>query len=321
MNVIERMYDKAKRETIPLGVQIDLTYRCHQRCIHCYIPDSWRRGEGPHPELTTGQLKKILDQLAEAGTFFLIFSGGEIFLRPDLMELVAYARSLNFSLSLYTSGTLGLDKEKVRALAAIGIEGLFVSVYHLDHSVHDRVTGISGSGKHLWQTLENCWTCGVRTTFNSPALSLNYQGIREIQKFTEPRHIALRVDRHLSPRWDGTPHPAGLAISDEEKKGLWAELGLSDCSAARCEPLTVPEMPEEDLGCDVGFTGCYIRPDGEVWPCMEINWTCGVLGNGMDFKQLWQHSETLRRIRAMHTKELLETTLCVYARESWQHLL
>jgi len=318
MSVLDRAYQKAREHMIPLGVHFDLTYRCHQRCVHCYIPESWRRGDGPAPELTTVQIKKILDQLAQAGTFFLIFSGGEIFLRPDVMEIIHYARSLNFSLSLYASGTLGLGEEEMRGLAALGIEGLYISVYHLDPAIHDQVTGIPGSGKRVWQTLERCWSHGIRTPFNCMALSLNHQGIPEIQKFTEPRNIALRVDANLSSRWDGAPHPPGLELSREAKNKLWADLGLPGRSEDWREPLTVPEL-NEDEGCDVGFVRCYIRPFGEVWPCMEINWGCGVLGNGMDFEQLWRHSETLGRIRSMQRKEILDKALCVYLREAWQH--
>ncbi len=320
MAVIEQAYAKARRELIPLGVHFDLTYRCHQRCIHCYIPESWRRGGGPGPELTTAQVKTILDQLAEAGAFFLTLSGGEIFLRPDLMELVAYARAKNFSLSLYSSGTLGLGPGEIRDLAALGLEGLFVSVYHLDPAVHDRVTGVPGSGKKLWQTLERCWAQGLRTPFHSLALSPNYKGIPEIKKFTEPRNHALKVDTRLTRRWDGVSHPAGLELSGDRKKWLWAELGLPDPTRVWREPLTVPESSEPQ-GCDVGFNRCYIRPHGEVWPCMEIDWSCGVLGNGVDFQQLWRHSETLCRVRRMHAKELLGTKLCIYLQEAWEHIL
>ncbi|MBM4284566.1 MAG: radical SAM protein [Deltaproteobacteria bacterium] len=109
MAVLDHVYQKAREHLIPLSVHFDLTYRCHQRCIHCYIPEAWRRGEGPGPELTTHQIKNILDQLADAGTFFLTFSGGEIFLREDFFEILCYARDLNFSISLMTSGTCGIQ--------------------------------------------------------------------------------------------------------------------------------------------------------------------------------------------------------------------
>ena len=64
-------------------MQFDLTYRCNERCIHCYLDHD------DHGELTTAEVKDILDQLAAAGTLFLIFSGGELLLRKDLFELLA----------------------------------------------------------------------------------------------------------------------------------------------------------------------------------------------------------------------------------------
>ena len=47
--------------------------------------------------MTTAEIKDLLDQLAAAGVFFLVFSGGEVFLRRDFFELLEHARSLLFS--------------------------------------------------------------------------------------------------------------------------------------------------------------------------------------------------------------------------------
>lgn len=96
MALIDQIYQKAQSKKIPLAIQFDLTYRCHQSCLHCYLPETWRRGEGPGPELSTLQVQAILTQLAAAGTLFLSFSGGEIFLRPDLWTILEEARNLNF---------------------------------------------------------------------------------------------------------------------------------------------------------------------------------------------------------------------------------
>lgn len=128
MKTLDRAFARAKEALIPLSVHFDLTYRCHQRCIHCYLPGAWRQGQGPGPELTTAQVKKILDQLAAAGTFFITFSGGEIFLRPDCFSILEYARSLNFSMSVFTSGTFGLDPGRIKYLARMGIEGIYFSL-------------------------------------------------------------------------------------------------------------------------------------------------------------------------------------------------
>jgi len=75
VSLISDMTDKAMQMGIPISVHVDVTYRCNERCEHCYL-DHDDKGE-----MTTQEIKNILDQLAEAGVFFLVFSGGEVFMR------------------------------------------------------------------------------------------------------------------------------------------------------------------------------------------------------------------------------------------------
>src|SRR5207344_1613779 len=85
-SLMQEMGARAVRLGIPLGVQLDLTYRCNERCVHCYLDHD------DHGELTSAEITSLLDQLAGAGVFFLTISGGEIFLRPDLFDILAHAR-------------------------------------------------------------------------------------------------------------------------------------------------------------------------------------------------------------------------------------
>ncbi len=86
--LMQEMSAKALKLGIPLSVQLDLTYRCNERCIHCYLDHE------DHGEMTTTEIKSLLDQFAEAGVFFLTLSGGEILLRKDFFEILEYARAI-----------------------------------------------------------------------------------------------------------------------------------------------------------------------------------------------------------------------------------
>lgn len=314
MKVLERAYGRAKEALIPLSVHFDLTHRCHQRCIHCYLPEAWRRGEGPGPELTTDQVKSILDQLAAAGTFFLTFSGGEIFSRPDCLSILEYARSLSFSLSLFTSGTFGLSNGQIQNLAELGIEALYVSLYHLEAPVHDEITGMAGSWKRLWKTIERCQAHSLNVVFNCCVMSNNFLGVPKLKKFAEQKNITLRLDDQLTPVWDGSPHTTAVALSTEDKRWLYHELGEPFPEEACREPLTVPAN-FEDKACDVGFFKCYITPQGVLWPCMELPWSCGSIIDE-DFTKIWVDSSTLNMVRKIQEENKpFEAPLCAYAKK------
>lgn len=104
--LLEEMSAKALKLGIPLSVQLDLTYRCNERCIHCYLDHD------DHGEMTTIEIKDLLDQLAEAGVFFLTISGGEILMRKDFFEVLGHARTRMFSVRLKTNAVLIREQKR-----------------------------------------------------------------------------------------------------------------------------------------------------------------------------------------------------------------
>lgn len=315
MKVLDHIYQKARDSRIPLSIHFDLNYHCPQRCIHCYLPEDWRRGNGPGPELGTDQVCRILDQLAAAGTFFLTFSGGEVFLRPDLIYLVQYARRLNFSVSLMTSGTVGPDQEQIKILADLGIGGLLVSLYSLEAHLHDLITGTPGSWKRVQGTIQAARAHGVQVILNSTLLSINFAGAKAIKDYAAREDLILRMDDTVSPRWDGRPHPEGLALTPEERRQVYQELGLAENSGVK-EPTTVP-LDAPAGGCQAGATLGYITPQAELMPCIELRWRLGHLTGETNFLRLWQESPTLVWLRSILSKDReISEPFCVYLRDN-----
>jgi hypothetical protein len=129
----ERLLERTMAGAVPLSVHVDLTMRCNEQCVHCYRVIEARR------ELTTVEVKALLADLARAGTLYLTFSGGEVFLRTDLFELIAEAKRLRFDLRLKSNALLVTD-ERARRLRELGVRQVDVSIYSVDPAVHDAVT-------------------------------------------------------------------------------------------------------------------------------------------------------------------------------------
>ena len=119
-------------------MQLDLTYRCNERCVHCYL-DHDDRGE-----MTTTEIKSLLQEMADAGVFILTLSGGEILLRRDFFEILEHARKLTFCVKLKTNAILIGDREAER-IRSLGVESLQVSIYSHRPEVHDAITKVPGS--------------------------------------------------------------------------------------------------------------------------------------------------------------------------------
>src|SRR5258707_11753911 len=116
------MAAKALKLNIPLSVQLDLTYRCNEECIHCYLDHD------DHGEMSTAEIKHLLKEMAEAGVFILTLSGGEIFMRKDFFEILEYACELTFCIKLKTNAVLIREAQASR-LRAIGVASLQASIY------------------------------------------------------------------------------------------------------------------------------------------------------------------------------------------------
>src|SRR3984885_13714730 len=126
---------KALKLGIPLSVQVDLTYRCNERCVHCYLDHE------DHGEMTTAEITDLFDQLAEAGVLFLALSGGEILMRKDFFEILEHARALRFCVKLKTNAVMIREREAER-IRALGVHAVQISIYSHRAEVHDAITKI-----------------------------------------------------------------------------------------------------------------------------------------------------------------------------------
>jgi len=108
MSLLAEMNQKALNLGLPISVHLDITYRCNERCVHCYLDHD------DHGEMTTAEIVDVLEQLADAGVFFISLSGGEVLMRRDFFEIVERARQLLFNVKVKTNGVMIHEKEAAR---------------------------------------------------------------------------------------------------------------------------------------------------------------------------------------------------------------
>jgi MoaA/NifB/PqqE/SkfB family radical SAM enzyme len=99
-------YNKAFLDNHPVSVMIELLTRCNLACEHCYLPSHSNSG------ISFDRVKLLLYELKELGVINVSLTGGEIFIRDDLLEIIKVARSLYIRVFLLSNGTL-LDVTKI----------------------------------------------------------------------------------------------------------------------------------------------------------------------------------------------------------------
>src|SRR2546428_13617840 len=108
MTLMQEMNQRALDAGVPLSVHLDVTYRCNERCVHCYLDHD------DHGEMTTGEMLSVIGQLAEAGVFFLTLSGGEGPTRRDFFDILERPRSPRSCSNLKTNACITGGKPAVR---------------------------------------------------------------------------------------------------------------------------------------------------------------------------------------------------------------
>jgi radical SAM protein with 4Fe4S-binding SPASM domain len=87
-------------------LDIELTERCNNACIHCYINLPEKDFEARSRELSTDEWKRIIQQAVDLGALSIRFTGGEPLLRQDFQELYLFARKAGLKVKIYTNGRL-----------------------------------------------------------------------------------------------------------------------------------------------------------------------------------------------------------------------
>ncbi len=302
--LLEEMTQKALDRNIPLSVQLDLTYRCNERCVHCYLDHD------DHGEMTTAEIKHLLDEMAEAGVFILTLSGGEIFLRKDFFEILEYARrTLLFCVKLKTNAILVREREAAR-LRDLGVESIQISIYSHRPEVHDAITLVPGSLKRSLDAVKFLKAQGLRVVLANVLMVQNAQDYRGVRALAEELGVECTLDPTITPMMDGDRGVLSLNVDQTALREVFRDqelVGDVDEFCAIAAP--ADENSLAALPCSAGHTTCYVSPYGEVFPCVQFPLPTGNVRT-QRFLDIWRHSDQMNDVRSIRLKDLTTCTSC-----------
>jgi radical SAM protein with 4Fe4S-binding SPASM domain len=304
--VIDRAFvNRINEENIPLSGSLELTHRCNLSCRHCYqyAPS----GE----EMSLERWKKLMDELAAAGCLFLAFTGGEPMLREDVFHILESAAEKSFAITLQTNATL-LDRDKVRLLGQMPTLRVDVSLYGIQPSTHDQLTGVEGSYTAARRALDLLREEGIPTMIKVVVGSFNLDEVEGIAELADQLDAPAMFTSLIFPRNDRDPAPTSLRLDDEGlERFMRFELDylpryLSEVMDEKIDDLADyvqrcaigPADPgsEEKRYCGGGRTIFAINPYGDVYPCVAFPLVVGnIVENG--FVEIWRNSPQLLELR------------------------
>jgi radical SAM protein with 4Fe4S-binding SPASM domain len=276
----------------PLRMDLALTFRCQNDCVHCYAG-------GPHetPELNTEQWKQVIDRLSQIGVFILTFTGGEPTLREDLPELLGYAQGKGMVTGLITNGRKLKDKTYVEMLEKAGLDFVQVTLESHKPKVHDLMTGTKGSWKETVAGIKNAAQSQIFVTtnttlskYNSPdfmetvdlikALGVAAFGCNSLihsgkaNAVNEEFAVSLELLKKLLPEIHNKAHQLGL-------KFLW----YTPTQYCRFDPV---QLGLGVKSCTAAMINMCVGPNGDVYPCQSYFESLGNILS-VEWEKIWNN--------------------------------
>ena len=280
--------DGVARRT-PLNGTIEVTRRCNLSCAHCYtnLPVGARGAK--EGELSCGEHCRLIDEMVEAGCLWLLFTGGEIFVREDFLDIYSHAKEKGLIVTLFTNGTL-ITPEIADYLAERRPFSIEVTIYGRMRGTYERVTGVADSYDRCLQGIRLLIERSLPLTVKTLALRDNVHELWEMKRFVESDlGLEFKFDAMLNPRIDGSRRPLALRLSPEAVVRLDLQDGMRRTEWQRfCAHFTGPPPRDREslYQCGGALHSFAVTPEGTLVPCV-LSRRSGYDLRGGSFREGW----------------------------------
>lgn len=263
------------KNRVPLYSIIELTYSCNLNCIHCYIPEEYRRRN----ELPTEEFKKVILDIAELGGLYLVFSGGEPLLRKDIFELIKFSKKLNFVVVVFSNGSL-ITKNIAKKLKDSGVDKVEVSIYGQE-LIHDKFVK-----KRVFKKVEEALALlkeyKINFALKTVLTKYNYDEYEKIVDLAKRFDVVLKTDLFISPKINGKKDNLKLLLEDSKILRFLRE------NKFYVRKTTAVDI--KSLSCSAGFNVVNVSAEGNVYPCVEFPYLLGNIKE-KSFKDIWVYTK------------------------------
>lgn len=279
------LFQKASAGKIPISGTFELSPICNFDCRMCYVrqtPEQVRNH--PRKMRTLEQWKQLTDQAVEAGTLYLLLTGGEPFLWPDFWELYEYVSQKGLIISINTNGSL-IDQKAVDRLKEMPPARVNITLYGASNDTYERLCRNSKGFTMVDNAISMLREAGIQVKLNCSLTPYNAQDLERMVAYAEERKLILDVTTYMFPplRKD----PASVGRNDRftpEEAAYWhmrryqLQRGEEDYRKflkgivdGMAEPMGLDEScydpVDGKIHCRAGSASFWATWDGYLLPC------------------------------------------------------
>lgn len=291
-NSYSKLIERTIYKNTPFVALWEITDECNLSCLHCYHTSKCEN------ELSTENAKHVMDELADAGVLFLMFTGGEALSRVDFLEIAEYARRKTFALKLLTNGTL-IDRQMAGALRELSFLTVEISIYGPPET-HDKITQVPGSYEKSFGGIRYLRELNQRVVIKTPVCSLNFHDYDFVRKLADEYRTGFIFDPTIIACDNKDQMPLELRLSESQLKEYFRPLRPKD----GYRHIVKDFHPM----CGAGRNALGVSPGGDIYPCVIIKENMGNLLE-RSLKEIWQ-SDLFKRYRETTQADLKECVKC-----------
>lgn len=193
----------------------NLIRRCNLTCKHCYSISADHAYAG---ELSTPEVFTVMDDLKAFKVPVLILSGGEPLMRPDIFDIAARAKAMNFYVGLSTNGTL-IDAPMADRIAAQGFDYVGISLDGIG-ATHDRFRRLEGAFDRSLAAMRMLRDRGVKVGMRYTMTAMNAHDLVPLLHLMREERIDKFYFSHLNYAGRGNIHRSRDAQFETTRNAL-----------------------------------------------------------------------------------------------------
>lgn len=275
-----KSYAKRTRKPV-VTAMLELTYRCSERCLHCYNPGASRNpGEqtlrGNRQELTLEDYRQIIDELYEEGVVDICLSGGDPFSYPHIWSIIKYLYEKDIAFGIYTNAQNLVGR--CEDISKFYPSSIGVSLYSSVAEVHDKITGVNGSFRKSMSVIQRLHELSVPIEIKCCIMQQNFKTYQGVSEIAARYGATLQLECCIFDSLDGdvcasrylrlTPEQMELTLRDPNNPLYIGKENVDYC--ANKKDLTLP-------ACSAGNQYFCITPEGNLIPCSSFHAKIGNL--------------------------------------------
>ena len=273
---------KAERRLIPITGSMELLPLCNMNCDMCYVrlsrPEMESRGR-----MRTGEEWLALGrQMAQAGTLFLLLTGGEPLLHPDFREIYLGLKKMGMILTLNTNATL-IDEEWADFFAASKPRRINITLYGASGEAYERLCHHRDGFDRVVRAVKLLRQRGVDVKLSSSITPANAADVPEMLKIAAELDVPIRMDTYMMPasRERSKPFAQQNRLLPERAAAaritaLRAEMGeelFAHYRAGMLEQIDQYQLREPQptpISCHAGKCSFTVNWQGKLRPCVIL---------------------------------------------------